>query len=445
MNWFKISLQLNKYPINRAQKMLRNIQEIPEEEYGDYLETQRREIIEYHLSYNSFYRKFFGEKPFSSWEDVPVMQKSDLQRPLQERLSKSFNRQNCYVGKTSGSSGHPFIFAKDRLCHALAWAEFIDRYEWIDINLNKSLQARFYGIPLDFFGNLQERFKDRVSLRRRFSIFDLSDQKMEAFLNRFKKSPFDYINGYTSAIVLFAKYLHKKDLVLKDLCPSLKICIVTSEKLFQNDKELLENSFGVPVINEYGASEAGLIAFENRRGEWVVNSEGLFIEILDEDNKVVPYGEEGRVVITSLYNKAHPLIRYDIGDIGSLSKSSTCKKPMLEKLTGRTNDVALLANGKVVPGLTFYYVTKSIIEDTGTIKEFVIFQTELDRFKIEYVSEQVFSALQIQKILEAIETFVGKDLKVDFEQKTFLKRNKSGKLQQFTSHVSHKKDLLYKA
>lgn len=445
MNWFKISLQLNKYPINRAQKMLENIQQIPEDDYKDYLFAQRKNIVEYHLNNNTFYKNFFGKTTFSSWQEVPVMQKSDLQRPLQERLSKSFRSKNCYVGKTSGSSGHPFIFAKDRLCHALAWAEFIDRYEWIDINLNKSLQARFYGIPLDFLGNLQERIKDQVSLRRRFNIFDLSDAKMEAFLNRFKKSPFDYINGYTSAIVLFAKYLNKRNLVLKELCPSLKICIVTSEKLFQNDKELIENSFGVPVINEYGASEAGLIAFENRQGEWVVNSEGLYIEILDEHNKVVPNGEEGRVVITSLYNKAHPLIRYDIGDTGCLSTKSTCKKPILERLTGRTNDVALLANGKVVPGLTFYYVTKSIIEDAGTIKEFVIFQTELDRFKIEYVSEQEFSTLQVQKILAAIETFVGKDLKVDFEQKTFLKRNKSGKLQQFTSYVSSKKDLLYKA
>ncbi len=129
------------------------------------------------------------------------------------------------------------------------------------------------------------------------------------------------------------------------------------------------------------------------------------------------------------------MIRYDIGDIGSLSRKSSFKKPILQTLTGRTNDVAVLANGKVVPGLTFYYVTKSIIEDTGSIKEFVIFQTDLDRFKIEYVSEEPFTAFQIQKILGAIETFVGKNLKVDFEQKSFLKRNKSGKLQQFSSLV----------
>lgn len=435
MNWFKISLQLNKFPINRAQKALREIQEIPEESFQKYIEDTRQAIVNHHLANNSYYAEFFGNRKFANWEGVPVMTKSDLQRPLNDRLSKGYPKNKIYVGRTSGSSGHPFIFAKDRFCHALTWAGFIDRYHWVGINLNKSLQARFYGIPLDFYGNFMERFKDQMSLRRRFNVFDLSEQKMQAFLDRFKKSNFDYLNGYTSAILLFAKFLNKHDLKLKEICPTLKICIVTSEKLFEEDKNLIEQAFGVTVINEYGASEVGLIAFENEKREWVINSEDLFVEILDDDNNALPNGEEGRVVITSLYNKAHPMIRYDIGDTGTLDIKSTLKKPLLKKLTGRTNDVARLADGKVVPGLTFYYVTKSIIEDAGSIKEFLIIQTDIDRFKIEYVSDLEFTPIQIQKILSAIETFVGKDLKVDFERKTILKRNKSGKLKQFTSMV----------
>ena len=435
MNWFKISLQLNKFPINRAQKLVREIQDIPEEEFEDYVQNRRRAIVNYHLANNAYYKKFFGEKEFLDWEEVPVMQKSDLQRPLKERLSKGCTKKNAYVGKTSGSSGHPFIFAKDRFCHAVTWAEFIDRYKWININLNKSLQARFYGIPLDFYGNLTERFKDQVSLRRRFNVFDLSEKKMEEFLIRFEKSEFDYINGYTSAILLFAKFLKKRKIVLKQTCPSLKVCIVTSEKLFENDKLLIEEAFGIPVVNEYGASEVGLIAFENTNGDWIVNAESLLIEILDENNHSLPLGEEGRIVITSLYNKAHPMIRYDIGDTGTLAKNSTHKHPILLNLTGRTNDVARLANGKVVPGLTFYYVTKSIIEDAGSIKEFLIVQTALDKFKIEYVSEHEFTEVQVKKILTAIETFVGKNLHVEFEKMPILKRNKSGKLKQFTSII----------
>jgi phenylacetate-CoA ligase len=148
--------------------MLREIQNIPEEDYFNYIEVKRRAIVEYHLTNNAYYKKFFDKVPFTNWEEVPVMQKSDLQRPLKQRLSSTFNKAHSYIGKTSGSSGHPFIFAKDKFCHALTWSEFIDRYHWIGINLNQSLQARFYGIPLDFYGNLVERFKDRVSLRRRF-------------------------------------------------------------------------------------------------------------------------------------------------------------------------------------------------------------------------------------------------------------------------------------
>ncbi|PRX51568.1 phenylacetate--CoA ligase family protein [Salegentibacter salegens] len=433
MDWFKLSLQLNKFPINRAQKTLQEIQEIPVEDYNNYISGKRQEIVEFHLNNNRFYKNFFRKNSFSNWNEVPVMAKTDLQQKLENRLSKGFSKSTAYIGKTSGSSGTPFIFAKDKFAHALSWAGFQDRYQWHDIDLNKSLQARFYGIPLDFYGNIQERIKDRISLRRRFPIFDLSEQKMEKFLKRFKNSNFSYINGYTSAVLLFAKFLDHKNLNLKEVCPHLKLCIVTSERLFKEDKKLMELVFGVPVVNEYGASEVGLIAFENKENEWVVNAEDLFVEILDKNNKPVPTGSEGRIVITSLYNKAHPIIRYDVGDTGVLSEKSTLKKPILEKLIGRTNDIAILPDGKVVPGLTFYYVTKSIIEDTGSIKEFVINQNAQDSFKIEYVSQSDFSETQKQKILQSIKTYVGKNLKVAFERKDKLARSKSGKLKQFTS------------
>jgi formylmethanofuran dehydrogenase subunit A len=41
---------------------------------------------------------------------------------LLERLSKGYKASNSYINKTSGSSGTPFIFAKDKYCHALTWA-----------------------------------------------------------------------------------------------------------------------------------------------------------------------------------------------------------------------------------------------------------------------------------------------------------------------------------
>lgn len=431
MNWFSLSLQLNRFPINRAKNVLQEIHQIPEADYETYVERKKNEIVTYHLNNTPFYREFFGNRGFGDWERVPIMQKSDLQRPLKGRFSKGYSSKNVYVGKTSGSSGHPFIFAKDRFCHALSWAEFNDRYQWYGINLDSSTQARFYGIPLDNFGYLKERLKDRFGFRYRFPIFDLSDRKMEEFLKDFQKKEFDYINGYTSSIVLFAKFLQKKNIILKDVNPTLKLCIVTSEMFFEEDKKLLEEQFGVPVVNEYGASELGLLAFQNPSGEWILNSETMFVEVVDENGKVVPHGEKGRIVITSLYNKAHPFIRYEIGDTGSMSTQSTFKKPVLKDLLGRTNDVALLPSGKVVPGLTFYYVTKSVIEKEGKIKEFTIQQTALGTFKIKYVAENSLSLEEVQKIEHAMDTYLEKGLELEFIHQRTLSRNKRGKLKQF--------------
>lgn len=430
---FDLSLRLKGFPMKLAHADFKNILSVSEDDYPQWIIEKRNSIVEHHLKNNPSYKKFVGKKNVGTWESLPVMTKKEFQKPLAERLSNGYSVKNVYVNKTSGSSGDPFIFAKDKYSHALTWSNIIHRFGWFGIDFNSSFQARFYGIPLDFIGNTKERIKDFLSHRYRFTIFDLSDKVLENVLAKFQTKKFDYINGYTSSIVLFAKFLQKKNIVLQSVCPTLKCCIVTSEMLFEEDKLLMEKQFGVPVVNEYGASELDLIAFQNPDGEWQVNSETLFVEILDDNDVVLPNGKEGRIVITSLYNKAHPFIRYDIGDVGILDEKSTFKKPILKKLIGRTNDVALLPSGKKSPGLTFYYVTKSIIEDDGNVKEFVIKQTKIDTFEIEYVSVIELTENQIQSIEKAITTYLESGLHFTFKRKEKLERSKSGKLKQFVS------------
>ena len=432
---FDLSLQLNGFPIKKAKSNLDKIIALSIEEKKQFIENQKQNIVEFHLENNLFYQKLVGSKNYKNWEELPVLNKTNLQIPLESRLSKGFSTKNCYINKTSGSSGEPFIFAKDKYTHALTWASNMHRFGWYGIDFNHSLQARFYGIPLDFFGYYKERIKDFLAHRYRFPIFDLSDAVLEKMLKKFQTKKFEYLNGYTSSIVLFVKFLRKRNLILKDICPTLKVCMVTSETLFDDDKILLETQFGIPIINEYGASELDLIAFESTYKEWLINSETLFVEILDDNNNPVPNGTEGKIVITSLFNKAHPFIRYDIGDIGILDEKSTLDKPILKKLIGRSNDVAILPSGKKSPGLTFYYVTKSIIEDDGNVKEFIIKQREIDQFEIEYVSETELDLAQIQKIEEAISLYLEPHLHFNFIRKNSLKRSSRGKLKQFTSFL----------
>ena len=432
---FDLSLKLNSFPIREAQLVLKDIQQKNEIEFEAYINAKKREIVSYHLQHNPFYKSLAKNVNPEDWTTIPIMTKQNLQKPLKELLSDNFSKSKVYIDKTSGASGIPFIFAKDKFCHALTWAIIIDRFSWYGVNFNRSKQARFYGIPKDTIGYIKEKIKDFISCRTRFNIFDLSDKAFDYWVNIFKKNQFWYMNGYTSPMVQFAKYLNHKNIVLKEICPTLNVCIVTSEMLFDDDKILLEKQYGVPVINEYGASELDLIAFQNQKGEWQVNSETLFVEILDNNNNVLPYGEEGKIVITSLYNKAEPFIRYEIGDIGVLSKESTIQKPILEKLIGRTNDIAILPSGKKAAGLTFYYITKSIIEDNGNVKEFIIEQHKKDTFKVIYVSSSEISEAKKIIIINEMETYLEKGLNINFERKNQLQRSKSGKLKQFSSLI----------
>jgi phenylacetate-CoA ligase len=435
LNFFQSVLKLKGFPIKEAQERLRAIQNIPDSEYGEYVATTRRDIVDYHLKNNSYYQKLSSGHDMNDWNAIPILTKKDLQAPLNDRLSAGYSQKDVYVNKTSGSSGHPFIFAKDKMSHALTWSYIIDRYDRYGIDYGKSLQARFYGIPLDFVGYSKERLKDVFSSRYRFPVFDLSDAKLEEYLKEFSKKRFEYIYGYTSSLVLFAKFLRSKNLVLNVVCPTLRCCITTSEMLFPDDKVLLEETYGVYVINEYGASESDLIAFTNKEDDLELNNETLFIEILDDDNQPVPHGTAGNIVVTSLYNQGHPFIRYALGDLGIIDPKSTPKRQILQSLVGRTNDVAILENGKKIPGLTFYYVTKSVIDDDGNIKEFIVEQLDHVTFKVTYTSTQPMTADKEQAIKNALEKYVGRGLKIVIERKELLDRGARGKLKQFISHL----------
>ena len=433
MKQFEWSLRLKGFPVNEAKKTQAIIDGFTETDYANYLSKQLQAIVAFHLEHTPFYKALCGGINTSDWHTLPVLTKADLQQPLTDRLSDKYTIKTVHKHKTSGSSGTPFEFAKDNFAHAMTWVTFMQRYSWFNIDLNTSKQARFYGIPLDKKAYYKERLKDWLGNRFRFSVFDLSDAALDKVLYKFMRTKFNYINGYTSAIVQFAKYLERKNIILKDVCPTLEVCIVTSEMLFEDDKKLLEKQLNINIVNEYGAAELGLIAFEDKNDNWMVNSNHLYIEILDNNNQPVPFGQPGKIVITDLYNRAHPFIRYELGDLGQLSTKSTLQHPILESLTGRTSDFISLPSGKKAAGLTFYYVTKAVMTTNANVKEFIVEQIEIDTFKIDYVATEALSQPQQKTVQLAVDKYLEPNLNLIFEQKTVLQREVSGKLKQFRS------------
>lgn len=430
MSFLELSLKLKGFPLAKAENELKCIQSLSEEEFNKWHENKRWEIVRYHFANNNFYKSKIGSKLPDKWEDLPILVKSDYQKSEKNLISVTIDKKNLYTGYTSGSSGHPFSYAKDKFSHAMTWALIKDRYRYLDLSLD-SKQARFYGIAFERMDYIIEKTKDFLSNRVRFPVFDLSDGNLETFLRKFERIKFDYVYGYTNSIVLFARYLLKKKVLLKDVCPTLKLCIGTSENCTEEDKRIIGNAFGVPAVNEYGTSEVDLIAFEDIYGKWKLSEENIFIEIIDDEGNQLTGGGEGRIILTALHNKAMPFIRYEIGDRAVIEPGSG--KIILKKLLGGVNDIVKLPSGKKSSGVTFYFITRDVLESSGILREFIIKQTAIDKFIFEVVSDEDISEKDKQLIQKKMDMYLEPGLNFEVNRVSRIERTKAGKMKHFHS------------
>ncbi|MCB0698581.1 MAG: phenylacetate--CoA ligase family protein [Chitinophagales bacterium] len=415
---------LKGFPIKQAKAELKRIQALSADEFCEWQKNMSWEIAKFHYDNNALYKKLVGNHFPDKWEDLPIVTKQDLQQPLDSLLSNGIRLSDSYKGSTSGSTGTPFFFAKDKYAHAMTWAVIADRYSWYDIDFSDK-QARFYGMPHEFAARYTEKLKDRLMNRERFSVFDLSDTALNTFINRFANNRFTYLYGYTSALVMFARHLIKKELALNDICKSIKVCICTSETCTEEDKAIMSKGFGVPIIREYGLSETCLTAFDNPNSDWQLTEETLFTEEVD-----------GRIVSTSLYNKALPMVRYQTGDLGEIVTVNNSKYRKLDRLTGRTNDTVHLPSGKTAAGLVFYYISRSVLENTGALKEFIIRQTKSNQFVFDIVSDRELTETEQELVKEKCNLYLEPGLDIVINKVDEISRPASGKLKHFYSELN---------
>jgi phenylacetate-coenzyme A ligase PaaK-like adenylate-forming protein len=97
---------------------------------------------------------------------------------------------------------------------------------------------------------------------------------------------------------------------------SLHQLLTTGEALIAEDRRIIENAFGCPLTDEYGASETGMLAGQfGGAGPLLVNDDAVVLEIVDEKDEPVLPGEPGdHVLVTNLINHVLPVVRYRLDD-----------------------------------------------------------------------------------------------------------------------------------
>ena len=428
-------LRLKNYPLDEAMAELKRLQALSKDEYLYWQEMKKWDLVRFHHKHNPLYRKLVGSHLPETWNELPVVTKKDLQRNPDLLISEGIMKDDLHLGSTSGSSGIPLKFARDKYSHAITWALILDRYHKVGIS-SSDLQARFFGIPLAKSAYYRERIKDLLMNRYRFVVFDISDAALDGFVRKFKTTPFRYLYGYTNSQLTFARHLRSKGLTLKEICPTVTCSIVTSEQCTAEDKLFLEEVFQIPVYNEYGAAEVAFLAMTDPMGVRRLSNETVLTEVLNEDGTETEEGQTGRLIFTNLFNTAMPFIRYEVGDYGAIQTDPTHIQDKLIDLQGRLNDTVTLPSGKVAAGFSLYYVSKHLMGTFGYIQEYQVQQLSLSKFRFCIVTDRELDDFAVNSIQTAFDTYLEKGLEIEVEKVQFINREKSGKLKHFISHLS---------
>ena len=98
----------------------------------------------------------------------------------------------------------------------------------------------------------------------------------------------------------------------------------------------------------------------------------------------------------------------------------------------------MLPSGKKSPRLTFYYISRSILESSGVLKEFVIRQVTLDTFIFDIISDRNLTDNEIRQIQRKMDIYLEPGLTLKINRLNTIKRPKAGKLKHFYSEINEK-------
>lgn len=391
---------------------------------------------EVHVPYyrNLFAKIGFEAKDVGSLADLsrfPLLDKSKI-RGNTEAL-KSENARDLARFNTGGSSGAPLIFyiGKERVSHDVAAKWRATR--WWDVDIGDP-EIVVWGSPIELGTQDNIRaLRDRLLRTKLLSAFEMSERKLDLFLDEIRIMRPKMLFGYPSALSHIARHAEARGQRMDDL--GIRVAFVTSERLYDEQRQQISKTFGCPVANGYGGRDAGFIAHECPQGSMHITAEDIIVEIVDQQGAPLPYGEAGEIVVTHLATKDFPFIRYRTGDIGVLdSKPCICGRglPVLKEIQGRSTDFLVAQDGTVMHGLALIYV----LRDLPQILAFKIIQESLDFTRVLVVSEGGLNRELVSKIELGFKTRLGEQVKIIVEEVAEIPSEKSGKFRYVVSKVT---------
>ena len=436
------------FPLHEALKKHTSVSLLKQMEKSQWWDRQRlqefqlkklRELLVHAQMHVPYYRQLFAQTGFKA-EDIQSL--SDLERlPLLNKpiirantdALKSDQAQHLARYNTGGSSGEPLVFfiGKRRKSHDIAAKWRATRWWGVDIG---DPEIVIWGSPIEL--GTQDRLRnlrDKIQRTKLLPAFEMSEQKLDGFLAEIRAMRPKMLFGYPSALSHIARHAKAKAIRMDDL--GLQVAFVTSERLYDDQRQQISEVFNCPVANGYGGRDAGFIAHECPHGGMHITAEDIIVEIIDTQGRVLPPGELGEIVVTHLATHDFPFIRYQTGDMGILhDKPCRCGRglPLIRELQGRSTDFVVAQDGTVMHGLALIY----ILRDLPQIEAFKIVQESLDETQVFLVSKTSLESSLLDNVEKAFKARLGETVTINIQQASEIPAEKSGKFRYVVSKVS---------
>jgi len=246
----------------------------------------------------------------------------------------------------------------------------------------------------------QKRVLNALLGMRPMNAFLMDEAHMAKYARRINKSKVEHLMAYVDAAEQLARFIEKSGTRMRRL-ESVMACAGT---VTEEARDTLGRVFGARIHNKYGSRECADIACECMAGGFHIYDNAVHLEIVDEKDRPVPFGTNGRILVTLLHNVRFPIIRYEIGDVGAF-KEGMCgcgsPLPLLARVEGRISEIITAANGAYVSPVYIRHLI-GVVHNPGTLERFQFVQEDAASFALALQMEAALSDLDFEKLAARI-------------------------------------------
>ncbi len=305
-----------------------------------------------------FYKKRFQEIGFSierihHLEDIqqlPFTTKQDLRDSYPFQLATSNPKgEGVRIHSSSGTTGNPtlVVYSKNDLDN---WANLVARCLYMVGIRNTDVFQNSSGYGM-FTGGLGFQYGAEKLGALTVPAAAGNSKRQIKFITDFGTTALHAIPSYA---VRLAEVFKEEG--LDPVQSTLRTLVIGAEPHTDKQRKIIENLLGVKAYNSYGMTEMNGpgVAFECKEQHGMhLWEDSYLVEIINPDTgEVLPVGETGELVLTTLNREMMPLIRYRTRDLTRvLPYACPCGRThlLIDRITGRSDDMIIIKGVNIFP------------------------------------------------------------------------------------------------